>query len=378
MTCPRDEELFAHEDNSKRMFKKISDASLEYYYFRPVAIVNRIDLAGTRNNRATCGSFRVIYRANRAGVSIAFEAGLPNPKGDNGILESCRTLANIIYSLSDDDMTIPAKTAILENIYFKGLGDYEPVVRQSNYDGSIGEVRANQNMQRVLASQRWTFRQYNIETCPADDLWCTVAGYRFHPVTVPGTPDPLLFKDYETSDPMYALATEFRAHFIENISSLTGDDITQISMSVPEKFEALESLGRDFINIPFDPNQSIFGSQFLEEIRVAIQDADHGLSAEDIAKRAEALTCDGCHSSAQGDDIGGGLTWPKSFGLRHTSGGGDAGPSLHHDISDGLRDDFLPIRKLIVEDFVCSPQPVSSAFLKSENSQTLSGIVQVH
>src|SRR6185503_3424597 len=41
------------------------------------------------------------------------------------------------------------------------------------------------------------------------------------------------------------------------------------------------------------------------------------LSAKNVADRATALSCAGCHQISNGKDLGAGMIWPKSLGFVH-------------------------------------------------------------
>jgi hypothetical protein len=81
------------------------------------------------------------------------------------------------------------------------------------------------------------------------------------------------------------------------------------------------------------------------------------LTPTDIAERAQAMTCSGCHLYISGADLGGGLVFPQSLAFTHTSesqarmeNSPDGG--LRFLISPALLEVFLPHRERILKAFL--------------------------
>ena len=118
----------------------------------PIGLFNRFDLAPSGG--AHCGEYRIVY-AKRSGITIGrernlliFEAILPNPHPASGV-EGCKRLSSYWAKLSTED-DVEKRANDLEKLYFKGLGNVEPVVHVRHYgDNShkAGQVRTNQFMQ---------------------------------------------------------------------------------------------------------------------------------------------------------------------------------------------------------------------------------------
>jgi hypothetical protein len=87
------------------------------------------------------------------------------------------------------------------------------------------------------------------------------------------------------------------------------------------------------------------------------------LTSDQVLNRATAASCAGCHVSAGGADLGGGLgTW-SSPAFRHVMRSSGA----MHSLSSALTQTFLPHRARVLEDKLhehCAPPPTSQAIPK--------------
>jgi hypothetical protein len=80
----------------------------------------------------------------------------------------------------------------------------------------------------------------------------------------------------------------------------------------------------------------------------------------EIAARATALSCAGCHALSSNANLGGGVTWPASLGVNHvTEQATETGPDgPRYKISDALTGVFLKHRSKVLSDFIVSITPV--------------------
>jgi hypothetical protein len=155
--CPRNE-------------SQLADIALESHL--PIALFNRFDLAPL--NGSHCGEYRIVYAMDgqQAGLSgrnfVIFEAVLPNPDPGCGVA-ACREVVERWAQVADEtDPTVRAD--LLEEFYFDGIGDFEPVIHPAHYgmadaedaaygQGATGQIRTNQ----FVGFQSWTLREFQLE-----------------------------------------------------------------------------------------------------------------------------------------------------------------------------------------------------------------------
>jgi hypothetical protein len=155
--CPRNE-------------AQLADIAPESHF--PIALFNRFDLAPLDGSH--CGEYRIVYAMDgaQAGLSgrnfVIFEAVLPNPDPGCGVA-ACREVAERWVQVADEtDPTVRAD--LLEEFYFDGIGNFEPVIHPAHYgmdstedaaygQGATGQIRTNQ----FVGFQSWTLREFQLE-----------------------------------------------------------------------------------------------------------------------------------------------------------------------------------------------------------------------
>lgn len=331
--CPRPEGAEAQGPDSA-----ITARMAEY---KPVALVNRIDLAdkGWRN----CGEHRIIYAKEGNGRNlIIFEAVLPNPKP--GCRSGCRPVIDFWADLSAD--ASPASRAgKLEKFFF--TDDFPPgfkaVVRSSHYTsgstsayggGGSGQIRTNQ----FLGGGPWTLKEFktflscNGGACDFDILPTSVKVNPYGVLwnrtvatgTVPGLPPD---NSFATAIPgLAAMATGFQAEVAAQVTTarLGHPDLGLVSYEVKPERNSAESQSQA-PTIDHYPQQ--FGAGADTTFRDLIQSLAQAippptLTGIQIVNRATANSCAGCHEPTAfglhlNDSVGPGMKWPGTLGFVH-------------------------------------------------------------
>jgi hypothetical protein len=155
--CPRNE-------------SQLADVAPETHL--PIALFNRFDLAPLDGSH--CGEYRIVYAMDgaQAGLSgrnfVIFEAVLPNPDPGCGVA-ACREVVERWVEVSEEPDPI-VRADLLEEFYFDGIGDFEPVIHPAHYgmadaqdaaygQGATGQIRTNQ----FVGFQSWTLREFQLE-----------------------------------------------------------------------------------------------------------------------------------------------------------------------------------------------------------------------
>ena len=352
--------------------------------YKPVALVNRIDLAdqGWKN----CGEHRIVYGKNASIKNlIIFEAVLPNPKP--GCRSGCRDVIEFWVDLSND--SAPAsRAAKLENFFYNGLPGFRPVVHTSHYASGVssvyggsgsGQIRTNQFLFRAgMPPTVWTLKEFKtLLSCAGG-----ICDYDFFPVSVKGnpygvlwnrdiatgdaTPDAPLENAYATPIPGIAvLATNFQGDVIAQVTPalLANPDINSISYQVDPDKNSAESQSQ---NPTFDhyPNQFAGAADATFSTNLNTVATGFGLSGVQVVNRATAMSCAGCHlpngfGLTNPNAIGPGMSWPSALAFVHVDTppmislagqvGFDpaqfGGNTQGFNISPALLDTFLPARR---------------------------------
>jgi hypothetical protein len=343
----------APSEGSQANCDPFSDSSSPCAYV-PIGLFMRFDLAPVSG--ANCGEYRIVFAKTRGRVSttdrnlLIFEAVLPNPHWNMGI-RGCEKFVRAWAELSNQS-DLNARGAKLEDFYFKGYKEFEPVVSFSHYGNNAdgwGQVRTNQFMQ-PNAPRIWSLREFKLtSSCSPSPCRAT-----FVPATTKVNPFGPLFDPSST----VPSALAFQADFVNHVAGLAAATIADIGMSVPEGFDSAESQANgtsenDYL-ANFEP--SAYASNFRSSIQSALTALGSTLSPENVVARAQALSCAGCHHISNGASLGGGLTWPASLGFTHISERDvdlevmDGG--TRYKISDALASSFLPARKALTENFL--------------------------
>lgn len=327
--------------------------------FIPIGLFNRFDL--TPKDGSHCGEYRIVYAKTGAFGGrdlVIFEGALPNPNPSAGVAACC-PVAQFWADLSAD-ADINSRATKLENFYFNGLTGFAPVVQPANfgmlgdgtYTSSKGQIRTNEFM-----TGPWNLREFRLEkVCTttttggvdADETSTTTCKLLVMPTTVKSNPHGSLF--------VSGTSTAFEDDFVNNqlplltrqATSLGTDSIEQLSafgMNTPNNFNAGESADDSFDNYP-----SKLGTTSAFATRVGTAISGTGLTVTQVAERARAQSCMGCHSQSVGRSVGPGLTWPASLGFTHVEETLDASNAFR--ISSALTNVFLPHRKRVLEKYL--------------------------
>lgn len=328
--------------------------------FIPIGLFNRFDL--TPKDGSSCGEYRVVYARNPAVSSardfIIFEGALPNPNPGAGVAGCC-PVAQFWADLSADN-DITSRGTKLENFYFNGLTGFAPVIQPANfgmlgdgtYSASKGQIRTNEFM-----TGPWNLREFRLDkVCTttttggvdADETSTTTCKLLVMPTTVKSNPHGSLF--------VSGTSTAFEDDFVNNqlplltrpATSLGSDTIEQLSafgMNTPNNFNAGESADDSFDDYP-----GRLGTTSAFATRVGTAISGSGLTVRQVAERARAQSCMGCHQQSTGQSVGPGLTWPFSLGFTHINEFLDG--SNRFQISQALTGTFLPHRKRVLEKYL--------------------------
>lgn len=318
-----------------------------------VGLYNRFDLAPV--DGSDCGQYRIVlaklpFNPGQRNFMI-FESVLPNPHPELG-LEGCRPVAEFWAGLSSE-ADPAARADKLETFYFSGLPGFEPAVSMNllgNNPGSLGQVRTNQFLQGGPNAPRipWMMREFKLVRDCTSQPECTL---KFVPATVKTNPFGGLFNPAST-DPR---AADFRSHFVTQVAGLALNDLNRFNYAVPDTFNAAQDdsqtpgVADDYL-AQFGPGPSAFH----QAIGAELARVGSTLTPRDVVARAQALSCGGCHHRGNGAPMGGGLTWPASTNFVHSTETDDPQDPSRFAISPALRNQFLPFRKTVLENFLNS------------------------
>jgi hypothetical protein len=321
--------------------------------YLPIGLFMRFDLAPASGTH--CGEYRIVYAKQTGRTSgadrslVIFEAAMRNPHYNQGI-RGCQKLVRAWADLSTES-SLAARADALEQMYFDGYREFDPIIQASNFGDNgygAGQVRTNQFMQ-PSSPRVWLLREFKIRK----DCAGNACSLRFAPVSDKTNPFGPLFGPASA----HPRAPSFQAELVAKVDSLATSDINALGMSTDDAFNSGQSLATS--STPETDYVANFGAG-SSPFRAAIQDRLTGLGSsltpDDIVRRAQALSCAGCHRFSSGVDIGGTLLWPPSLGFTHVSER-DAdleviGGVTRYRLSLALTDVFLPHRKQLAEDFL--------------------------
>ncbi|MFO0591701.1 MAG: hypothetical protein U0441_29410 [Polyangiaceae bacterium] len=356
--CPRAEGALAVSDGF------FTEGSKDY--FKPVAVVNRFDLASFGGN--TCGEARIVF-AKQSGLTdandrvfVIFEVSVPNPQPGN--LLGCRDVQKFWKGL--EDAGSPADVgAKLQTFFFTGIDATGggPILVPNNlgfgltggqsYYGGGGQVRVSQHM-----DDTWELRQLVVAQTADGQV-------TFDPVPVGNNPLPDLFGPVDSLNS--ASLAAFAGTFVDSVPTLASNKLHHIRGTfAAETLSGESALGGDALN---DYASRGKNNDYLQKQIQGAIDANHlndgcpsddPLTADSILRRATMDSCAGCHAPAQmlGPErkIGCGMTWPESLGETHIDESGNLSPAL--------KDVFLPHRANVVTAFLqaCDEAAINDAF----------------
>jgi hypothetical protein len=318
----------------------------------PIGLFMRFDLAPEDGSH--CGEYRIVY-GKQTGRTIAsdrnlviFEAALRNPHENQGI-RGCRKFVQAWADLSDE-AGLEARATLLERMYFDGFEEFDPVIQWSNFGDNpagVGQVRTNQFMQPV-SPKAWSLREFKIKReCPGGE--CTL---HFVPTTDKVNPFGPLF-DAGSTRPE---AAAFQIEFLGAIARLAAPTLDGVGMKTSDAFNSGQSQASGGTETNYVANFGTGANAFRDGIQSTLGALGSTLVADDVVKRAQAMSCAGCHRLSNNAALGGGLTWPSSLGFTHVSERDidveTVGGVARYLVSPALVDALLPRRKAIVEDFL--------------------------
>jgi hypothetical protein len=331
---------------------KATNLVAEIAKYRPVGLVNRLDLAaeGWKN----CGEHRIVYGREEPGPArsfIIFEAVLPNPRP--GCESGCRGVAEHWYKLSS--VSDPAERARrLERLYYVGIPGYRPVVHvdhyaargaSGGYSGGSGQVRTNQFLQPPgVINQPWMLKEFKLA------LDCSHAPCKLDAVPIPVklNPDGNLWAETTAG-----LANSFQQSVVlPQVDQLAIDDVNRFTYQVPVAFDAARSQSSPPVLTARDLYREAYTSVpghpggFREKLASKAAASAPALTEAQVVNRAAALSCAGCHQpQAFGltavNSIGPGKSWPDSAAFVHVKAEASGGV---HALSPALTTTFLPAR----------------------------------
>ena len=306
----------------------------------PIAYVNRFDLMSS--DGSDCGEQRIIMaNSSNNRAFVIFESRIPNPEPECGVA-ACLPIAEFWEDLSSmDDPT--QRGAELRAAFIDGHPDleaagFEPFISAVNLTAGSGQIRTNS-----FDDSPWTLRQFKfVQELP---------GPRLSVMEVPVTDNSQAAVWNDLSDHPAGLAC--RASILANLGDLLVDDTASMGMTLASICNTAESPDNGHSRYA-DAMQSGSGD-FEAALAQRLVDLGSDLTTVELANRATfATNCIGCHQAGTGLELGHGLSAPFSSGFVHVdefffdSCDGDQCFS----ISPALRDDFLPTRQGVLEDFL--------------------------
>jgi len=313
----------------------------------PLALVNRFDLAPA--DGSNCGQYRIVFaktsNSTFTRVHFIFEAVLPNPNPSEGIA-ACRPVAQFWADLSNVNSS-SERRARLDAFFFTGIDGFDAVIDPDHFsEASGGGIRTMHNANAPLGNRFYQFR-----LAKRGDQLIAV-------------PDVLQNQPYgRFFDATYGTeaARRFRDAFVANVGNLAIPDENLFFMNIPREFLLAESNPGEseldvVFEIPFLSAQlSPEGRDFSARISAELRKAGSRLSPTDVVKRANQLSCTGCHFFR--GNVGELEFYQQiSESIIET---GEAGPRFA--ISKTMRDVFVPHRMDVLSNFLKSGTPPPGA-----------------
>ncbi|MCG5056033.1 MAG: hypothetical protein KA712_24015 [Myxococcales bacterium] len=334
----------------------------------PIGLFNRFDLAA--KNGSFCGEYRIVF-AKRSGITnefqrnlIIFEGALRNPHPLDK-LAGCRKVAKFWAELSKEKKA-NKRLAALEKFYFQGNENFNAAVDVRAFGDNardFGQVRVNSFINPPGAQSAqvpWSLREFKLIRSGCNEDRTSCEAMRFVPTTVKNNAFGALFNPVEKAELAPAFverATTFQDRFPEvAVESLLASDPTEISVDVPPRFNAAQSLSS---STQIDRYERQFGdvpTAFHAAIQSRLDTLGSPVTPLQVVRRAMTISCAGCHrlnDAAPNNDLGNGLTWAPSLGFVHVSEREfEPDDPTRHRISDALKNVFLPKRLQVLETFL--------------------------
>lgn len=322
------------------------------YGWTTIAAVNRFDLAPA--DGSNCGEARLISSTQVGNfgphqMTVIFEAQLPNPSPECGI-EACRPVQEFWAGLSEIDDPA-ARADELRLAFLDGHPDLEaagfgPFMSLQNLTFGTGQIRVN-----AFSAPPRTLREFKavLTVSPWGESQLSTV-----PVPVAGNPYGGLWHEHALPH-----AAACQDALVDSVQHLMVGDPNLMAVDLPEACLAAESPGTTMQDYAFrlalDGGPFKWGSlshRIQEEI-LALDPAST-LSAEHIARRAEQVSCIGCHGGVSpSDDLGNGVSGVLTPGQHVIQSPTEPCPGGScYPISVALEDTFLPFREQVMEAFL--------------------------
>lgn len=272
---------------SMDLFQAAFDTNLTYY--RPIALINRFDLAGANNS--DCGEYRIAYSGNDISPRVnffIFEARLPNPNPEMG-KAGCQPVLQYWADLSYE-RNVEVRAEKLRQFFFDGIAGFAPAIHVEHFKGEnldSGAIRLNA---RTDQQSNWIFMQFRTkveENCaPLCNLEVEQEGLK-------DTPFPALAGDISA----HPLASVFQEAVLAAIEKpgekLLANTMTELSISLP-----IETyLGRQHSGLAQKEGViEAMSPEFSASIQNKLNEVGSNLTPNHIITRVNALTCAGCHN----------------------------------------------------------------------------------
>lgn len=324
----------------------------EWAHLRPVAIVNRFDLAPPDYDH--CGEYRLIFSRHSIGRSrrnIAIEVSLPNPRPHEG-KAGCAAVAAFWWEMARSASGVDRREQ-LEKIFFGGHPALRSILDRNTF-ATRGRIRTSK-----VGEGRPMFAQFDLKSDCAPAQPCVP---RLSRVPLDNMPDAALFAGDAASE----RAAAFRREFLRQVGSLSIADLNRYSMNVDRAYSVhdVAPLVPPFnYQLPFrralrTPTGQEFRAQIAEELRKV----GSPLTPEEIITRAETQNCAGCHGKP--GPVGGDLVFPDAFEQgEHIAA---QSPVERARLSPALQDVFLPYRMDVLRQYL---KDVAPSMLSTANEE---------
>lgn len=308
-------------------------AGATWSHVRPIAIVNRFDLAPA--DHSNCGEYRVIFtqrNGSRTRLHIALEAVVPNPHPDRG-KAGCTGVAAFWWELAGIDSAATRRDRLEDFFFHSGGIDREGFAR-------AGKIRTSE-----ISDGRPEFAQFEMKRHCDSGQPCVS---RLTRVPLDNMPDAALF------DATHERAEAFRRDFLRQVASLAIPDVNRYFMRVDRAYSVsnVDTLVPPFnYRLPFRRSlRAPAGLAFRKRIAEELKKAGSDLMPEDIIDRAETQNCAGCHGKP--GPVGGGGVFPKAFEQgEHIS---DESLLQAARLSPALEEVFIPYRIDLLRNYLRS------------------------
>ncbi|HYC93443.1 MAG TPA: hypothetical protein VEO54_29825 [Thermoanaerobaculia bacterium] len=333
-------------------------AGARWSHVRPIAIVNRFDLAPADYRH--CGEYRLILTRRTDGLArlhIAVEGVLPNPHPDQG-KAGCAAIAAFWWDLAGIGPA-SARGERLERFFFDG-----GVLERDHFARNAGRIRTSE-----IGAGRPRFRQFELVRVCASTHICIRELTR---VPLDNTPDGALFDAGLAGD----RGASFRREFLRQVASLSIRDANRYSMTIDRTFSAsnVETFVPVFnYRLPFLRSQrTAAGREFRARIAEELRKTSTGLTPEDVIARAETQNCMGCHGKS--GPVGDGVVFPKAFEQGEQIA--DESMAKSPRLSPALEEVFVPYRIEVLREYlrtVSSTAPRNAVTTGETQNESMDG-----